>query len=105
MRRRVLVLPEATRDLELISDFLDDEAGPRVAKRFRAGARSTAESLCTFPNRGKAVDFDEPALRQLRWWPISGFPSILLYYRVLPGAIEVVRVLHSARDIRADLFE
>ena len=37
---------------------------------------------------------------EIRVWPIPGFEKILVFYRVRKDVIDVVRVLHGARDIR-----
>jgi toxin ParE1/3/4 len=39
----------------------------------------------------------------LRIWRIDGFPNHLIFYRPIEGGIEIVRVLHGARDIDAVL--
>jgi hypothetical protein len=39
----------------------------------------------------------------LRIWRIDGFPNHLSFHRHIDGAIEIVRVLHGARDIGAVL--
>lgn len=36
---------------------------------------------------------------------VRGFARYLVFYREAPGAIELVRVLHGARDIGAALGE
>ena len=42
---------------------------------------------------------------ELRIFPISQFPTYLVFYRPLPEGIAVVRVLHGARDIGGILAE
>jgi toxin ParE1/3/4 len=32
-------------------------------------------------------------------WPIKGFANYLIFYRMRSNSIEIVRVLHGARDI------
>jgi toxin ParE1/3/4 len=38
-------------------------------------------------------------------WPVPGFRNHLIFYRVTGDAIEVLRVLHAARDVRKLLEE
>jgi toxin ParE1/3/4 len=45
------------------------------------------------------VDLSAPRLADLRRWPVSGFPNHLIFYQPTEGGIEVVRVLHGARDL------
>jgi plasmid stabilization system protein ParE len=37
----------------------------------------------------------------VRMWRISGFPNHLIFYRPHQDRIEVVRVLHTKRDIES----
>jgi toxin ParE1/3/4 len=32
-------------------------------------------------------------------WPVKDFEKYLIFYRSLPEGIEVVRIIHGARDI------
>jgi len=54
---------------------------------------------------GPARVFRNPRLRDLRIWPIRGFEKIVIFYRPIEGGIEVVRVLHGARDVKGILEE
>ena len=38
-------------------------------------------------------------------WTIRGFPNHQIYYRPIDDGIEVIRVLHAARDITKILVE
>jgi toxin ParE1/3/4 len=40
----------------------------------------------------------------VRVWPIKGFDKYRIYYRPLGDRIEILRILHAARDIDA-IFE
>ena len=51
---------------------------------------------------GPTVIRVSPGLRMLR---VRGFGKYLLFYRETPEGIELVRVLHAARDIGAALGE
>lgn len=46
----------------------------------------------------------EPTLAGLRMWPIRRFERYLIFYRQIPEGIEIVRLLHAARDLEI-LFE
>ncbi len=39
--------------------------------------------------------------RELRKWPVQGFPNILIFYRVDGNCLDVVRVLHGSRDVES----
>ena len=54
--------------------------------------------LSDYPEAGRVrVEVDA----QLRTFPIDQY---LIFYRVSPGVLEIVRILHAARDITADLL-
>jgi toxin ParE1/3/4 len=48
---------------------------------------------------GEPRESANPRLASLRVWPIVGFPNHLIFYRPIDGGIEVIRVLHGARDV------
>jgi toxin ParE1/3/4 len=41
----------------------------------------------------------------LRRWPVPGFRNYLVFYRSVGADVEIVRVLHAARDINVALEE
>jgi toxin ParE1/3/4 len=75
------------------------EAGPGLARRFLDQARDTFGRLAEFPRMGRRYEAESAVLPGLRFFPISGFDAYLVFYRESTTGIEVVRVLHSARDI------
>lgn len=46
----------------------------------------------------------EPLLKGLRFWKLRRHPY-LVFYVAHPGFVDVLRVLHAARDIPAELQE
>jgi toxin ParE1/3/4 len=84
------------RDLNEIWDHIaEDDRG--AAERFSAAVRQKCRILAENPRLGRARD----ELRKgLRSFPVGKF---LIFYRPLEDGIEVVRVLHGARDIEAAL--
>jgi plasmid stabilization system protein ParE len=42
---------------------------------------------------------DNPRLKGLRSWPVSGFEAHRIYYVETPDAIRVIRILHGMRDL------
>ncbi len=81
------------------------EAGLRVADRFLAQAEAAISQLASMPGLGARYEHEHPALAGLRFFPISRFKSYLIFYRPLAGGIEVLRVLHGARDIHTILAD
>jgi len=90
---------KARQDLVDIYGCYAREAGLRVARRFFAQAESTFARLADMPGIGSGHEHDHPALAGLRFFPVSRFRKYLVCYRSVADGIEVVRVLHGARDI------
>jgi len=72
---------------------------PAAAYRFLVAAERTIQELAAAPGMGRQRDFAESQLEGLRSWRIRGFENWLVFYRSIPGGIEVIRVLHGARDL------
>lgn len=56
-------------------------------------------TLLEFPDIGSRRDFGNPELTGLRMRPIGGFEKYLIFYHATPDTLEIVRVLHGARDL------
>jgi toxin ParE1/3/4 len=37
----------------------------------------------------------------MRVWSIKGFENFLVFYRPVPGGVDIIRVLHGAQDIES----
>ena len=57
--------------------------------------------LAANPGLGRLRKFRNPRLKGVRSWLVSGFDNYLIFYRAVPGGIEVLHVYHGARDIEA----
>ena len=102
IRRRA----RAREDLIAIFQRYAREAGIGVARRFRAEAEASFKRLASMPGMGTKYDADNPALGELRYFPLSaGFQIYLVFYRPMRDGIEVARVLHGARDIQGILAD
>ena len=55
--------------------------------------------LLSRPRAGRAREFRSPRAYGLRSWVVSGFENYLIFYRPHPEGIEIVRLIHGARDI------
>jgi plasmid stabilization system protein ParE len=77
------------------------ERDPRVAERFRVNFIQITQSLQIFPSRGP-VEMTDPR-GTLRRIVVPRFYNYLIFYRVEDASIDVIRVLHGARDRLAAL--
>jgi len=95
--------PRARRDLLDQFSYLADQATVEVAERYFTAVDRTCARLAKQPLSGIAYDSLVGRLAGMRRVPVSGFPAYLLFYMPRGGGIEVVRILHGARDLE-DLF-
>ncbi|HKH44947.1 MAG TPA: type II toxin-antitoxin system RelE/ParE family toxin [Thermoanaerobaculia bacterium] len=98
MSLRVVVRPTARRDLAELSRYIAQDS-PGAALRFLDAARAAFERLGFFPDAGRRRQFSHPALAGVRSWPISGFDRHVIFYRASQGRVDILRVIHSARDL------
>ena len=97
-KRKALRRPRARLDLIEIALYLADH-NINVSDRFLAAAEATMEKIASAPGMGRMREFPNPRVSDLRSCSIRGFENYLIFYRVVEAGIEVVRVLHGARDI------
>ncbi|HTS74856.1 MAG TPA: type II toxin-antitoxin system RelE/ParE family toxin [Bryobacteraceae bacterium] len=91
-------MPAARRDtVECFAHIGSDNPRPRSV--FLKAARETFEDLARAPAMGVVCPF-----RGVRRWRIQRFESYLVFYRDTGRAIEIIRVVHGARNIER-LFE
>ena len=85
--------PTSRKDYRAVWDYIaqdDPDAADRVLRSFD----EAVQMLCDHPHGGPS----RPELRpRLRSFPVG---SYVLFYRPIRGGIELVRVLHGARDMR-----
>ena len=76
---------------------------PAAAERWVDAVERTVQALATHPLAGRRLDFPGESERTLRLLAVRGFHAYLVVYGSWPGAIEVVRILHGARDLESEL--
>jgi len=88
----------ALMDLDEIAEQIG-QTSPRAALRFLDAFDQTVAALATMPGLGSPYVSDHPRLRDLRVRPVKRFKNFLIFYKPIADGIEVLRVLHGARDI------
>ena len=91
---RIIVSPLAQADIDEIWDYIARDSSQN-ANRFVDRIEQRFGLLAAKPRLGVARDDLRPGLRRF------GYARYLIYYRLIRGGIEVVRVVHGARDQRA----
>ena len=100
---RLVKRAAALLDLDGHAESLQKQSAALVL-RFLDAAEETMRNLLTKPLLAGRWESDEPGLNDIRVWPIRGFKNHLIFYRVRRGRLEIVRVLHAARDIEKAFY-
>ncbi len=78
---------------------------PDIADRFLNAFEDTAERLSQMPYIGATYPSQNPAFFGLRRWAIKDFEKYLIFYLVFEDAVDIIRVLHTSRDLERILAE
>ena len=70
-----------------------------AALRFYDAVDRTYRQIRQHPRRYPRFELDEPRLGELRKCAVAGFRRYLVFYGIDGDAVEVIRVLHGARDL------
>ena len=92
------ISPEARDDLDHIHAYISGD-NPDAADDVLESAFSTFENLSRMPSMGREREFKSSQLSGLRSFTIQGFRNYLIFYRENQNGIEVVRVVHAARNL------
>lgn len=103
MTRRVNFREVASADLDEQFLYLARRSA-RLAWRFHEAVHSTALRLAESPNLGTRLDSLLDLETDILLWKVDSFPNHVLLFLVTSDGIDVVRILHAARDI-AVLFD
>lgn len=99
----VVVRPAARNDQLDIAEYYDAEGGETLGSRFIDQCDAGFQRLSHFPRSGTLVRYKHPKLEGCRFILVPEFDKILIFYKALPDRIEIVRILHGARNIEEAL--
>ena len=96
--QQFLVRRRADRDIDEIADYIGQH-NTSAGRRFIEELWSEFSLLAEYPGVGTIRTGVPRHLRGLRSCPVKGFRNYLIFY--IPGkeGVEIVRVLHGARNI------
>ena len=103
MKPRLILRPTAYQDMEDTANYLAARS-PDAADRFVDACVADFGRLAEMPGMGRLREFKDPKAANLLSWPVTGFGNYLIFYRPVEDGIEVLHVIHGARDIDA-IFE
>ncbi|HZN69128.1 MAG TPA: type II toxin-antitoxin system RelE/ParE family toxin [Tepidisphaeraceae bacterium] len=70
-----------------------------AGKRFYDAVLHDMLQLSAMPGMGGQRPSPNPRLKGLRSWPIRGYRNFLIFYLPIENGIDVLRILHGARDV------
>jgi toxin ParE1/3/4 len=56
------------------------------------------------PHLGERCQFRSPQTKGMRMWLVDGFSNYLIFYRVQGNMLQILRVIHGARNY-ATMFD
>jgi plasmid stabilization system protein ParE len=92
---KVVRFPKALDDLVEAATYLGRD-DPSVADRFFDRFEDSLDTLKSAPTIG-SIRVSE-VYGEIRIWFVNDFEKILILYKELPGEIQILRIIHSARD-------
>ncbi|MBS0209832.1 MAG: type II toxin-antitoxin system RelE/ParE family toxin [Planctomycetes bacterium] len=95
--------PRAWLDLDEICRYYEEQS-PGLAARFMNAVRESAQFLSENPTLGQVWQGHRQAPSEYRIWQVRGFPRLIIFFVSQGSTIEVMRVLHAARDLES-LFD
>lgn len=96
---RIIRRPAAKQDLIEQADYIARN-NLQAAYRFLDAVEETLALLSRFPEIGKSRNVHSRVFANVRQFPITGFEKYLVFYRPIKAGIEILRVLHGARDLK-----
>jgi len=97
MRKKIFFLRAAESDAQEIETYIMND-NPPAAQRFRVSFQETTELLLRMPLIGSMRVSIKPALQNVRVVPVKDFERYFIFYHPIDDGIEIVRVLHAARN-------
>jgi toxin ParE1/3/4 len=96
----IVIRAAARREIKAHGLYLEEHAGPDVTDRFLAAVQQSFGTLARAPRAGVLCGFRKAALRRVRRWPVKDFENWLIFYIPKRNGIEIVHIIHGARDIQ-----
>lgn len=104
MRKRIVITPKADRDLDEQFTYIAHDS-LESALRYLDAVEDAFDKIADMPRIGRTCQFDRRDFSGIRRWPVPRFERHVIFYQATERSIEVVRILHTARDIDAVFSE
>jgi toxin ParE1/3/4 len=70
-----------------------------MGQRFYGSIQATLKLLATHPSLGTKTRFQNSYLKDTRFFLVKSFEDHVIFYKQIPRGLEVIRVVHGARDM------
>ena len=94
-----IIAPSADRDVDEQIDYYFSRQSVETAFRFLDAVKESIRQIVTTPGIGGHYEGAPTSIQGLRVCRVKGFKNHLIFYRIREDSIEVVRVVHGARDL------
>ncbi|MTJ14419.1 type II toxin-antitoxin system RelE/ParE family toxin [Anabaena sp. UHCC 0187] len=98
MAFQVIVRNRATQDIRQQANYILVNGNRESGEKFLEFVEYAFTQLAITPNMGKVVS-SLSDMGTIRQWRIKNFKDYLIFYKVKKEQVEVLRVLHGARDL------
>lgn len=99
---KVIKRPIVVKDLIELATYIAD-GNIDISDDFLLAAEKTFVRLGNFPRLGKSSKFSHPDLANIRQKAIKGLENYLIFYQLVEGGVEIIRVIHGFRNIESIL--
>jgi toxin ParE1/3/4 len=94
----LILMPRAREDIKQIAAYIKEDS-PQSSLAFRHTLENIYEVLLELPEIGTTRNYHNPEMKGLRMLPVRKFDKYLIFYRSTLEGLEIVRVVHGARDL------
>ncbi|MCY7346669.1 MAG: type II toxin-antitoxin system RelE/ParE family toxin [Pyrinomonadaceae bacterium] len=98
MSREITKKPQAERDIEECFVYIGED-NLDIAVHFLVAVEDGIEQISRNPFIGSIRNFTNSQIKNLRMWSVRDFTDYQIFYKVEEETIEIIRVLHGARDL------
>ena len=98
MMTQVVVRPSAQAEIDDLAEWIARD-NPDAAQRFLHAIAQTAAYLIASPSIGRRWELQDLPDAEIRFWHVAGFRDYLIFYRMIESGIEILHLVHGARDL------
>ena len=98
MKRDLQRTKQVRRDIIAIYGYIY-ERNPSAAENVFDAIERCIRSLSDMPGIGRMWNSTDPRLTGMRVVPVSPYRNYLIFFRPLERAVEILRVVHGAREL------